>query len=261
MSPNRTSTCLLLLLAALGAGGCGAASSHDSTGAASSAPAAPASTRTPAGARAFAASVALRPGDLPQFSAAAQPQKLGSSTSACGLRVSTRGRVAGVRSDRFKSGTALHGVTLSSTIELMRSARRPRAEIASVRGALADARQRRCIRDKLGGAIEAAAARGAGRRVRITNGAVTLAPIALGATFARARVAGFSVGYVARLQLRRATGRVAYTFRTRSDILYAAVGRTEISLQVTATGAPPPASLEARLFSLLITRAGAGAVS
>jgi hypothetical protein len=202
----------------------------------------------------------LRPGDLPQFSAAAQTQKLGSSAAAvCGLKVSTHGRLAGVRSDRFRSGTALHGVTLSSTIEVMRSASRSTAEISSVRSALANAAQRRCIRDRLGRAIEAAAARGAGRRVRITDGAVTLAPIQLGARFGGARVAGFIVGYVAHLKLRHPTAPAAYTFRTRSDLLYAAVGRTEISLFATATGSPAPASLEARLFSLLIVRAGAGA--
>jgi hypothetical protein len=255
--PLRPATPLAVVLAAFAAGGCGAQSTQRSSGAQGAAPHVPlTSASSPAGARAFAAGVQLRPGDLPQFSAAAQRQTLGSSSAAvCGLKVSTRGRVAGVRSDRFRSGNALHGVTLEATVEVMRSTARSTAEISSVRSALANAAERRCIAGRLGRAIKAAARRGAGRRVGIADGVVTLAPIRLGARFGGARVAGFSVGYRARLKLRHRAGRAAYAFRTRSDLLYAAVGRTEISLFATATGASPPASLEARLFSLLIARA------
>jgi hypothetical protein len=264
--PHARLAFALALLAVLALDGCGGSASPGAS-ATSGLPAGSravvsASADSPSRARAYADAVDLRPADVPQLEVVAASTALGSSQEGgkgeCGLHVSTRGRIAGVLSDRFRSGTAKHGVSVESAVEVMPSAARASAEVRSLRTVLGSASGRGCLARELGHASSVAAARGAGRRVSVKDTGVRLASIDLGSAVAGGGVAGFSVSFVMHFVLPTPSGPRSFALHMRADRLYAAVGNAEISLVVTGTGEVPPSALEAHLFSLLVERAVAG---
>jgi hypothetical protein len=262
---NRLSTTLAIALTASCAAfatGCAGSSSSQT----SSASVSPIRGLSPhAQYAAFAQVVNLRSDDLPGFvEEAKQRFHVGNRALEgeavyrhCSGGVTPSKPVFKAGSHKYQSGRGLSVETVSSSVEVVRSARAADRAMATVRKLLESAGPRECLSrlfDQLGS--EAQTKRVGRAALRITVGNLTLAPIRLskppsGSSAAAGLTMTMNVTYHVSVAERRVT--VPVTLRL--DVLGMAVGRAEISLVTLVLGAPFPASTEARLFALLASRA------
>jgi hypothetical protein len=215
----------------------------------------------------FAHAVNLRPGDVPGFIAAPKKPKhvhlhnkafedeaqyrrcfnIGKQTKAA-LKAS---------SDKFTLGGGLHSQSVSSEVEIAPTIATTQRELKTTRRALSDPASRRCLArvfDALGSQSQAMQMRGGALRVTVGN--LQLVPFQVDSV-TRGTDGGFGLSL---------TMTVTYTAFVRGrtltipaplqlDVLAFAVGRGEVTLTTTTLGASFPPELEARLFSLLVSRA------
>jgi hypothetical protein len=160
-------------------------------------------------------------------------------------------------SDEFHSGAGLSVLSVSSNVQFARSQPALDAEFSRGLRRLDDPATEACLShafDSLG--TRAGTSRIDGHDMQITVGKLTFAPFRLGAAPAGiTRQAGFTMSLAAdyRLTVRGAAVNVAVTLYF--DAFTFGIGRAQVSLSAWSLREPFPSQLEARLYSLLLSRA------
>jgi hypothetical protein len=216
---------------------------------------------------AVASAVNLRPGDVPGFFARSKEPKShisvhnkafegeGQYMRCFGVKHQTK-PVFKAASDSFKFEEKLVYESVSSSVEVMPTIASVQHELETVRKTIDDAGTRQCLTgafDALG--TQSQATHVDGGTMRIALGGMRLAPVSLGTVNGTDASLGFSLSanltYL--LTVRGRTLTVPTTMHI--DALAFAVGRAEFELSTTTIGPAFPSALEARLFSLLVSRA------
>jgi hypothetical protein len=215
----------------------------------------------------FARAVNLRAGDLPGF--VGKPKKhrhrnlhnkafeADSQYRRCFSIGKQTKTVFKASSDEFSDVGRLSYASASSQVEIAPTIATAQRELATIRKALGDPASARCLArifDRLG--AQSQPIRTAKGTVRITVGGLRLAPLQVGsATAGTDGGLGLSLGMNVTYTV-SARGRTA-TLPTplHLEVLAFAVGRGEVTLTVITLGQPFPPEREARLFSLLVSRA------
>jgi hypothetical protein len=215
----------------------------------------------------FANAVNLRADDVPGF--VAEPNRRehghvdnpalegGTAFRRCFGRFPQSKPVFKGGSEKFKSGGGLASESVSSSVEVMRSATLADREMSLVRKVLASASDQACLSrlfDRLGS--EGRPRRVGAATLRITVGRLVLTPIPVGAPASGSSPgAGLSITMNVTYHV-SARGRVlAIPAALHLDALAIVVGRAEVTLSTITLGAAFPADMEAQLFSRLAARA------
>jgi hypothetical protein len=218
----------------------------------------------------FARAVNLQSRDVPGFIAKPKPTKRvrshlkafegGSQQYQRCFSVGRQTRsVLKASSDKFTLGgsAGLHSESLGSEVEIAPTIAAAQHELKTIRRALSDPTAGRCLArafDALGTQGQAIHVRST--TVRVTVGNLRLVPFDVGSV-TRGTNGGFgfsltmTVTYTASVRGRTRT----VPTPLRLDVLAFVVGRGEVTLTTSTLGASFPPELEARLFSLLVSRA------
>jgi hypothetical protein len=217
----------------------------------------------------FARAVNLQPGDVPGFIAKPKKPKRvhlhlkafeGRSQYQRCFSIGKQTRsVLKASSDKFALGgsAGLHSESVGSEVEIAPTIAAAQHELKTIRRALSDPTARRCLArafDSLGTQGQAIHVRNA--TVRVTVGNLRLVPFQVGSV-TRSTDGGFGFSLTMAVTYTASVGGRARTLPTplRLDVLAFAVGRGEVTLTTSTLGASFPPELEARLFSLLVSRA------
>jgi hypothetical protein len=220
----------------------------------------------------FARAVNLRPGDVPGF--VAEPRKRerlhlhnkafeGSESQyrRCYANGKRGKPLPKFRSEKFARGGGLHSESVSSEIEIAPTLARARRELAVARSALSSPTSRRCLArafDMLGAQNQAIQV-GKGRvrgSIRITVGNLRITPLSLGSiTHDTDGGFGSNVAMTVTYTVSARGRTVTVPTSLQLDALAVLVGRGEVTLSTVTLGGSFPSELEARLFSLLVSRA------
>jgi hypothetical protein len=217
----------------------------------------------------FARAINLRPGDVPGFIAKPKRRERvhlhnkafddASQYRRCFSVGKQTKSVFTASSGKFTLGGGLHSESVSSGVAIAPTVAAAQRELKTVRRALGDSAARRCLArifDSLGTQSQAIHLRRA--TVRVTVGNLRLVPIRVGSV-TRGTDGGFGFSLTMRVtytaSVRGRTRTLATSFQI--DLLAFAIGRGEVTLTTSTLGASFPPELEAKLFSLLVSRARA----
>jgi hypothetical protein len=218
----------------------------------------------------FARAVNLRAGDVPGFVAEPRRERVHPRNKAfedesryrrCFAVGKQSKPLSKARSEKFARGVGLHTESVSSEIDIAPTPLSARRDLALASSALSSPTSRRCLArafDSLGAQNQAIQV-GKGRvrgSIRITVGNLRITPLSLG-SITQNTDGGFgsnvamSVTYT--ISVRGRTVTVPTSLQL--DGLAVLVGRSEVTLSTVTLGGSFPPELEARLFSLLVSRA------
>lgn len=220
----------------------------------------------------FARAINLRPGDVPGFIAEHKKPKRfhlhnkafendGSQYRRC-FAFGTQGKpLPKVSSDKFARGGGLHSASVSSEVEIAPTIARAQRELAAARRILLDPSTRGCLTrafDGLGSQNQAIQL-GKGRvrgSMRIAVGNLHITPLALGSmTRGTDGAVGSSVAMTVTYTVSARGRTLTVPTSLHFDELAVLLGRGEVTLATVTLGDSFPPELEARLFSLLVSRA------
>jgi hypothetical protein len=206
---------------------------------------------------AFANVVNLRPADMPGFTAT--PNKAGSNqvaggtaTTAC-LGIGTPGtNTVGFHTDGFQRGNGLLRELVASYVTVWSTAGAVRNEFQGITRAIHSPEASRCLIRAFKQATGAKIPNG-----RVSAVKVRLTPVALGSVAGTYGNFGLSLSTTATYSSSLPVGAhpLRVTGSTYLDLLGVAVGRAEVELAALSVDRPFPSASEARLFSLLVSRA------
>lgn len=215
----------------------------------------------------FARAVNLRPGDVPGFIVKPKKPKRvhlhvkaferGPQYQRCFSVGKQTRSVLKASSEEFTLGGGLHSESVGSEVEIAPTIATTQHELKTIRTALSDPAARRCLArafDSLGTRGQSVHVRNV--TVRVSVGNLRLVPFQVGSV-TRGTNGGFgfsltmTVAYTASVRGRTRT----LPTPLRLDVLAFAVGRGEVTLTTSTLGASFPPELEARLFSMLVSRA------
>jgi hypothetical protein len=219
----------------------------------------------------FARAVNLRPGDVPGFIAEPRTRERVHPHNKAFENESQYRRCFAVdkqikplpktRSEKFARGGGLHTESVSSEVEIAPTLARAQRELALARSALSSPTSRRCLArafDALGTQNQAIQL-GKGRvrgSIRITVGNLRITPLSLGSvTHDTDGGFGSNVAMTVTYAVSARGRTVTVPTSLELDALAVLVGRGEVTLSTVTLGDSFPPELEARLFSLLVSRA------
>ena len=215
---------------------------------------------------AFARAVNLRYEDLPGFSVAPNKKhhvsphnkalENGAVFRRCFRGFTEAKPVFRRHSTKFKAGTSLHLVEVSSEVEMGRSVAHARSELARAKRALGSAATQHCLASSFDALGTQGAPLHVGRAtVHITVGDLHLVLIPMSSVTkdtdgAAGLTMTFTVDYRASIRGRVFTRAVPFQL----DSFTYLIGRADVTLSVITFGTSFPPEMEARLFSALVSR-------
>jgi hypothetical protein len=239
MSRRRTAFAGGILLSALALAACGSSSGSSTSTTSTAAP------LTKAEATTLAGQINLTPADVPGSTASPNPPSADSKAADEALASCTGGvppsqQIVNINSDSFTTGSGLNEAEASSNVTVLPSA----ALVQQNLKALTSAKGHQCLNTQLNKLLTTSSHPG----VTFSSGTITTLPFSS---------AGNDGGFAVRVTVNAVAQGLHIPFFI--DVVGFAQGPTEVELEALGISKPYPASEEARLLSLLETRAKAHA--